>query len=174
MLRAEWEKFLLDQVALTGADGRVAAEYLREKKVKIGFRRARSAVGAFWSLSGNIFLNDRYYTKKNDLTDPYLLSLVVHESRHLQQGIIKALSVYGELDAWQVGFRVFKEITGCYPAHPAVEELMTLTPGWDRHILQRARILMRMYAGVGYRIDLLPLFPLPDEIRFRLFGIFPR
>lgn len=47
---------------------------------------------------------------------------------------------------------------------------MSLPLGWERETLKRARGLMRAYAGKGYRVDLLPLYPLPAEIRFRLTG----
>jgi hypothetical protein len=47
---------------------------------------------------------------------------------------------------------------------------MTLPWNWDRDVLSRARALMQAYAGKRYRVDLLPLYPLPVEIKFRLTG----
>jgi hypothetical protein len=44
--------------------------------------------------------------------------------------------------------------------------LMKLPLGYDRAVLKEAVCLMRAYAGKGYRADLLPLFPLPREIRY--------
>lgn len=168
MQPTEWLDVLLDNVASTGEDGRQAAAYLRARGTTIGFRKARLAVGAFWTMRGNIHLNARHYSKEISFTDPYLLSLVVHEVRHLEQGPVTALSVYGELDAWQAGFRIFKEITGHLPRHPASDEIMSLPLNWDREVLHRARAIMQVYAGKGYRVNWLPLYPLPAEIHFFL------
>ena len=43
---------------------------------------------------------------------------------------------------------------------------MALPLGYDRHVLREAACLMQAYAGKGYRVDLLPLFPLPREIKY--------
>lgn len=170
MTSADWTNALLDALSMTGEEGCQAASYLRARGIRIGFWRARRSVGAFWTVFGRIYLNSRHYTQATSLTDPYLLSLIVHEVRHLQQGPLTALSVYAELDAWQAGFRFFQTLTGKHPDHPAVAELMSLPGGWDRTVLRRAQGLMRAYAGQGYRADWLPLYPLPLEIRYRLTG----
>jgi hypothetical protein len=83
----------------------------------------------------------------------------------LQQGLFTALSVYGELDAWQLEFGIYHRIKGRYP-HTAIAELMTLPLKYDRAVLKKAVQLMQAYAGKGYRIDLLPLYPLGREIRY--------
>ena len=49
---------------------------------------------------------------------------------------------------------------------PALEELLTLPLDWDRANLRRARDLMQAYAGKGYRVDLLPLYPMQNEINY--------
>lgn len=170
MQPADWSKALLEHLAAAGEDGEQAVAYLRARGTKIGIRRVRPSVGAFWSMWGNVYVNSRHYAQTTPLSDPYLLSLLVHEVRHLQQGPLVALSVYGELDAWQAGFRFFHQMTGGYPNHSAARELMSLPLDWEREVLRRARGLMRAYAGKGYRVDLLPLYPLPAEIRFRLTG----
>ena len=106
------------------------------------------------------------------------MSLVVHELRHLQQGWMKALSVYGELDAWHCQFG-FLESLG--PRHldeadrnGIIARLMSLPLGWDRRALRRARDLMREYAGRTYRVDLLPLYPLNRELLYQLTGGRPK
>jgi hypothetical protein len=43
---------------------------------------------------------------------------------------------------------------------------MTLPLAYGRDALKKAAKLMQDYAGKGYRIDLLPLFPLGREIRY--------
>lgn len=160
-----WREYLLESVAQVGEEGRAAVEFLRLRRTKVGFQRVRSNVGAFWTVFGNIRLNSRYYTYDTPFDDLRLKTLVIHEARHLQQGPVVALSVYGELDAWQLEFRIYHRIRGRYP-HPAVAELMALPLEYDRAVLKNAACLMQAYAGKGYRADLLPLFPLPREILY--------
>ena len=167
MDHAAWHNHLLDDLARIGTPGEAAVAYLRKHGTRIGFRRARLSVGAFWTPLGSIYLNARRYTYSNSLNDPYALCLVLHEARHLQQGIFIALSVYGELDAWQLHFTAYQQLVD-KPLHPAIAELISLPLSWDRTVLKRARELMQVYASKKYRIDLLPLYPLGMEIRYRL------
>ena len=160
-----WKENLLDAVAQLGEEGRMAVEFLHIHNTKIGFRRVRSNIGAFWTVFGNIRLNSLYYAYETPLDDLRVKTLIIHEVRHLQQGIVTALSVYGELDAWQLEFGIYHRIKGNYP-HSAIAELMTLPLGYDRPILRKAAHLMQAYAGKGYRADLLPLFPLDKEIKY--------
>lgn len=160
-----WMENLLEAVAQVGEEGRLAAEFVRARGIKIGFRKARSSIGAFWTPFGNIRLNARYYTYETPLDDLRIKTLIIHEARHLQQGPLTALSVYGELDAWQLEFSIYYRLRGRYP-HRAIAELMTLPLVYDRAVLRRAAHLMQAYAGKGYRVDLLPLFPLPREFKY--------
>lgn len=166
----DWTNALLETLSAAGEEGRQAALYLRARGVRIGFWRARRSVGAFWTVFGRIYLNSQHYTQSTSLDNPYLLSLLVHEACHLRQGLFVALSVYGELQAWQVGFRFYHTLTGGYPNHPAAKEILSLPLCWERSVLKQAQNLMRAYAGKGYRADLLPLYPLPWEIRYGLTG----
>jgi hypothetical protein len=160
-----WKENLLDAVTQLGEEGRTAVEFLRARRIKIGFMQVRPNVGAFWTVFGNIRLNSLYYTYETPFDELRIKTLVIHEARHLQQGLITALSVYGEMDAWQLEFGIYHRIKGQYP-HPAIAELMKLPLGYDRSVLKEAARLMQTYAGKGYRVDLLPLFPLPREIKF--------
>lgn len=160
-----WKENLLDAVTQIGEEGRTAVEFLRARGTRIGFKKVRPNVGAFWTVFGNIHLNSRYYTYETPFDELRIKTLIIHEARHLQQGLMTALSVYGELDAWQLEFGIYHRIKGNYP-HAAIAELMKLPLGYDRTILKKAVHLMQAYAGKGYRADLLPLFPLPREIRF--------
>lgn len=162
-----WMENLLEAVAQLGDEGRAAVEFLHTHKTKIGFKRVRPNVGAFWTVFGNIRLNSLYYTYETPFDDLRVKTLIIHEARHLQQGMMTALSVYGELDAWQLEFGIYHRIKGVYP-HAAIEELMSLPLGHDRTILKKAAYLMQAYAGKGYRADLLPLFPLGKEIKYRI------
>jgi hypothetical protein len=160
-----WKENLLDAVTQLGEEGRLAVEFLRARRTKIGFKQVRPSVGAFWTVFGTIQLNARYYTYETPIDDLRIKTLIIHEARHLQQGLVTALSVYGELDAWQLEFSIYHRIKGSYP-HTAVAELMSLPLGYDRIVLRKAAHLMQVYAGTGYRVDLLPLFPLPRELRY--------
>lgn len=160
-----WKEKLFDAVTQLGEEGRLAVDFLRTRRTRIGFKQVRPSVGAFWTVFGNIHLNTRYYTYETPFDDLRIKTLIIHEARHLQQGLVTALSVYGELDAWQLEFGVYHRVKGGYP-HAAIAELMTLPLRYDRIILKKAASLMQAYAGKGYRVDLLPLFPLPREARY--------
>ena len=160
-----WKENLLEAVMDIGEEGRAAVDFVRKRKTKIGFKRVRPSVGAFWTVFGNINLNSRYYTYETSFDDLRIKTLIIHETRHLQQGLFTALSVYGELDAWQLEFGIYHRIKGKYP-HSAVAELMSLPLGYDRAVLKHAAQLMQAYAGKGYRVDLLPLYPLNKEVTY--------
>lgn len=117
---------------------------------------------------GTIHLNTLHYSLESNPADSRVLTLLIHEVKHLQQGVMTALSVYGELEAWQLQFTLYHQKTNA-KMHPAIEKLLALPFGWDRAVLGQARVLMQEYAGRGYRVDLLPLYPLGKEIRSRLF-----
>ncbi len=162
-----WKKMVLEKLAETGELGKESVDYIRDNAVRMHFRKYSKSTGARWFLFRNISLNTRYYSKETALDDPAMLSLLVHEVHHLKQGVLTALSVYGELDAWQVGFRFYKEI---HPVrlHSAIEEMLTLPLNYERENLRRAAKLMQEYAGKGYRINWLPLYPIWQEILFWL------
>lgn len=168
MEKQAWLNPLFENLEKSGEIGLQTACYLREKKTSIAFKKDKPAVGAAWTPLRSIKINTVYFTPEQ-IENPRLLSLVVHEARHLQQGFFTALSVYGELDAWQVDFNFQKSLTGEYPG-PIIAELCALPLEYDREILKHVQTLMQTFAGKGYRIDLLPLYPLPREIRYRLTG----
>jgi hypothetical protein len=172
--RQSWVAELLNELGQSGSTGRETEQYLRARKIRIGVRNQSS--GARWTLGRRIDLNPRYL--RDSPNSPYALSLVVHEMQHLKQGPLTALSIYGELEAWQTQFRFLLEIAGGYPGVPGqaavIRDLLQLPLGWDRFALQEARGLMRQYAGRNYRVDLLPLYPLHDEILYCLVRRRPR
>ncbi|MBV6401690.1 MAG: hypothetical protein CNIPEHKO_01993 [Anaerolineales bacterium] len=172
MTRAAWSQNFLLALEGFGEEGQIASSYLRAHRTYIGFWKVRKNVGAFWTFLGTIHFNSLYYSLQTNPADPRLLTLLIHEVKHLQQGLVTALSVYGELEAWQLQFRLYHQKTNA-KMHPVIEKLLSLPLGWDRDVLQQARVLMQEFAGKGYRVDLLPLYPLGKEIRFRLFGKTP-
>jgi len=165
MDHATWQEKLLDAVAGLGEEGRAASEFLRKRRTRISFYKAGASAGAFWTPFNIIFLNSFYYSYETSFEDLKLKTLVIHEGWHLQQGLIKAPSVYGELEAWQLEFRVWHNLRGRYP-HPAITELMELPLQYDRAILKQAATCMQAYAGKGYRIDLYPVYPIGREIMY--------
>lgn len=168
MPKQNWTLPISEYLEKTGPIGAQTAHFLRERQTQVTFERDKPAVGAAWTPWRSVKINTVYFGPEK-IDHPRLLSLVVHEVRHLQQGLLTALSVYGELDAWQVDFNFQKSLTGTYPS-PLIEELCALPLILDRQVLTQARALMQTFAGKGYRIDLLPLYPLPREIRYRLTG----
>src|SRR5689334_9490087 len=99
-----WLEAYFEKVAACSEEGRQAVEYVKANKIRIGFKRVRKSVGAFWTLWRGFYLNSRYYTPESSLEQVRAWTLFVHEVRHLQQGPISALSIHGELDAWQYEF----------------------------------------------------------------------
>ena len=165
MKHAVWLNNLFTALAGVGDEGRAAVDFLRSRRTKIRFKNVRPNVGAFWTVFGNIRLNSHYYNYNTPLDDLRMKTLIIHEARHLEQGFYTALSVFGELDAWQLEFGIYHRIKGRYP-HPAIAELMSLPLEYDRKTLRKAAALMQDDAGKGYRVDLLPLYPLGREIKY--------
>lgn len=166
-----WTDLVLDHLNTAGQEGAAAVSFIKNRKIKIGFRKQKST-GAMWSLNGNIYLNANNFSLSTPPTHAFMQSLVAHEALHLKQGILTALSVYGELEAWQLGFRIF-QILGGRLFSSALNELMGLQVSYDRDMLKKVRFLMQEYAGKGYRIDLLPLFPAWKEMDYLFAGKTP-
>lgn len=165
MQNAEWLEKYFEKVAQSSEEGREAVEFVRANRIRVGMKRARKSVGAFWQFGRKFFLNSIHYTMESSLENPRALTLFVHEVRHIQQGALTAFSIYGELDAWQYEFRLFKKLTGKM-LKPELEELLTLPVCFDRATLKRAQLLMTKYAGFWYGAWMLPLYPIHKEIRF--------
>ena len=165
MQNSEWLERYFEKVAQSSTEGREAVEYVRTKKIRVGMRRARKSVGAFWTLEGTFVLNSVHHTYDSVLENPRAWTLFVHEVRHLQQGMLTALSIYGELDAWQVEFNLYKRLTG-KTLHKNLEELLSLPLNMNRDNLQHARRLMIQYAGKSYGANWLPLYPIHKEIKY--------
>jgi len=165
MQNSEWLEKYFEKVAQSSTEGREAVEFVRVRKIQVGMRRARKSVGAFWTLEGNFFLNSVHHTYDSVLENPRAWTLFVHEVRHLQQGVLTALSIYGELDAWQVEFNLYKRLTG-KTLHENLEELLSLPLNMNRDNLQHARRLMIQYAGKSYGANWLPLYPIHKEIKY--------
>lgn len=156
---------VLSHLSKNGGVGEETSSFIRNRNVRLKFRKQRHSAAA-WTVNGEIHINSLGSVGNISSNNPYLLSLVVHETRHLQQGILTALSVYGELDAWQTGFRFYRKISS-FQLDPVLEEILLLPLDWSRENLTMAAILMKKYSPV-YRINLLPLYPLHREIAWWL------
>src|SRR5512138_494347 len=167
-------QYLLDRLDAYGDEAAEALAYLRQHRTKVSVHA--QPTGARWTIRRSIELHPRYAAA--DADQLYAISLIIHEVRHLQQGPLTALSVYGEMDAWQLQFGFLRRLTGRYHDEPSrdqiIQQLVALPLGWDRGVLQQARELMQAFAGKRYRVDLLPLYPLPSEIRFSVLRSVPR
>ena len=139
---------------------------IRQRRIRLGF--ARQSTGACWfdwrRLRLGIFVNADYATMEPNRAG--LVVLLAHEARHLQQGVLEALSVRGELEAWQLQYDVLARLSA-EPRDEAWRELRALDPT-SRADLKRARVLMKQIAGPRYRIAWLPLWPLPAEVGHQL------
>lgn len=167
-----WLNLLFENLEKYGPEGNVTATYLKTQRTKIKFNPTKPSIGAWWTVNRTINLNSRYYSYDNSLDNTRIYTLLIHEARHLQQGFFTALSVYGELDAWQLEWRIYYRKHECYP-NPAIEELMSLPLSWNRNVLRRSIQLMQNYATKGYRADLLPLYPIGKEIAYQIFRKIP-
>jgi hypothetical protein len=168
-----WMGAMLAGLESYGPEATEALRYIERHGTKLSVHE--QPTGARWTIDRRIEIHPRYATQP---AEARAVSLIIHEVRHLQQGLLTALSVYGELEAWQLQFRFLKKTLGTYDSQADREaiigQLVAEPLGWNRQVLERARGLMQAYAGKGYRVDLLPLFPLPREILFRLAGRVPR
>jgi hypothetical protein len=167
--KTEWREQFLKAVSSCSSEGKEAVDYIHAHKTHVGIRRARKSVGAFWTLTRVIYLNVAHYSQESSLVDPSAWVLLIHEVRHLQQGWLTALSIYGELDAWQYQFCVQKKIKG-NQFDPLLEEILSLPLNMERKNLQRARQLMTKFAGKSYGANWLPLYPIHQEIKYWLTG----
>ena len=172
MEHSAWLKSLLENLDQFGEEGRAAAAFIRSRRTRVSLKKTKPHIGAWWTVAGNINLNSYYYSYEKSLNNTRVFTLIIHEVRHLQQGFLTALSVYGELEAWQLEWSIYHKVHGKYP-HPAIAELMSLPLSWERSALQRAVQLMQSYASRNYRADLLPYYPIGKELSYRLFRKLP-
>jgi hypothetical protein len=147
-----------------------AINYIKEKKVKIGFHKQYKSGGG-WTFLRNITLSPG-----DDPLNPYVLSLIIHETFHLRQTIWMRLSMQGELRAWQYQKRTYpdiakikgNEIGSSGEAYSGTkehwDELSTLNPD-SRDDLKKAQDVMTKVSP-GYRAGCLPLYPLGKEFKY--------
>ena len=162
-----WFERALTALRDSGPIGKASAKYISQHRIRLGFSPQKHS-GACWfdwrTLRFGVFLNARCADRGPE--NRFLCSLLAHEAKHLEQRVVEALSVRGELVAWQLQYDILTQSPGT-PLGDAWEELRGLDPD-SRAGLKRARALMKRIGGPGYRIGWLPLWPLPAEVVYRL------
>ena len=167
--RQPWESKVLSKLSASGASGKRAASYIAAQKVKLSF--AAQPTGARWTPRGmligpkEIQINAKQEAATREAEDAWSLSLVAHEAKHYEQGLLTALSVYGELEAWQLQARVLRDL-GAPSTNKAMLAIEKLKLSHDPKVLREAARLMKLF-DPKYRIDLLPLNPLGSGIKLR-------
>ncbi|MBI3167837.1 MAG: Ig-like domain repeat protein [Chloroflexi bacterium] len=175
---------LLNDLRNEGDLGKATADYIVQEEIRLGYL-AQPKSGAGWTFLGNIS-----FPPNMKLKEPRTLSLVEHEVLHIStQSIFTKLSVYGELQAWQLEYWAYHESTGKYygqtkspfglDTYDKWKELSQLSVT-SRDDLERAQILMREISP-SYRSNVLPLEPVHKEILYFLskgeidkaFGVIP-
>lgn len=169
MNRNDWLEKYFEKVANSSEEGQAAVMFVKQNQVRVGLKRARKSVGAFWTFRQSFYLNSVYYSQESALENPRAWTLFVHEVQHLKQGVKTAVSIYGELEAWQIEFRLFKKLIG-KNLKPELEELINLPLNFERKNLRHAQKLMTKFAGFWYGAWILPLYPIDKEIKFLLTG----
>ncbi len=163
-----WTGGLVASLERFGPEAAAALRYIRQHGTRLSVHD--QPTGARWTVDRRIEIHPRFAELAPD--DPYAVSLIIHEVRHLQQGILTALSVYGELEAWQLQFGFLRSRTGRYHADAQrtalLERLMLLRLGWDRETLQRPRSHAGL-CGQAVTRGSAPLYPLPAEIVYLAF-----
>jgi hypothetical protein len=171
-------KEVFEKLMSTDQLGSEFSDYIKKRKPRIGFHKQYKSGGG-WTLFGNITLSPD--DERFDPSNPYILSLILHETFHLSQSLLTRLSMQGELRAWQYQKRTYPLIARtkgkaigtdgeaygeAAETNEFWEELSRLSPD-SRDDLEKARTVMQNIAK-GYRSDALPLYPLPQEIVFCL------
>jgi len=160
--REAWEHEVLSKLTKSGSESKRAADYIISRKMKLSF--GKQPTGAKWTVKGmligppEIVVSDKQTKGTKSGKDAWALSVIAHEAKHYQQGMLVALSVYGELEAWQLQMRVLREL-GAPPKHTALKAIEKLKLSHDPGVLREAIRLMKEFSP-GYRIDLLPLNPI--------------
>ena len=183
---ADWQGKLLNHLSEAGPVGERTVVYLRENSIRLCVVD-NDATNLWWKakltasgpgMQRAMFLSRHLANLAPH--SPWLMASIVHETRHLEQGFWTAFSVYGELDAWQAGFRFYETLPGHRPLKPTVRQLLALPLSHERSILRQARDLINQNENEGstflqqmgwvvtgkksprhiYWIKLLPLNPL--------------
>jgi hypothetical protein len=162
-------------IAYSSEEGEQMVAFMDENETEILFNPQKHT-GAGWKF-GDIYLDSDNYSldpdSKNYLLGlrthdyHYALSLIAHEAKHLEQmkwrffvfGYGGALSVYGELEAWQVQNKVLTGLGETLDTNRIQLDLISLD--FDIDNLRDARYWMgKDDPGYAWRLQWLPSYPL--------------
>lgn len=155
-----------DLLRSKNSDAGAAVEYLVNNNIPIKHvekdELGKGVGAAWWNIKHPTEFHTLWIDDNQIQSDySYGLSLVVHETVHLQQGPVGALSVLGEQEAWQVQFKVYKDLEKHYPGDQTyAEEIVNLPYGASQTTLEEARDLMLKWDPDYKNVNLLPLYPL--------------
>jgi hypothetical protein len=146
------------------------ADYIKVNRVRIGFHKQYKSGGG-WTFLRNITL-----TPGDDPKNPYVMSLIIHETYHIKQSLWARLSMQGELRAWQYQKQTYPQIAktkgneigsrgeAYSGSKEHWDELSQLSPE-SREDLKKAQEVMTKISP-GYRSGCLPLYPLGEEFKY--------
>jgi hypothetical protein len=187
-----WTGSLLQHLEATGPIGAATADYIHQNNIRVSIVD-NNATNMWWKayltplgLRIRPALYVSRFIANLSFADPWALMLFVHETVHLRQGFRTAMSVYGEMEAWQTGFRFYQTLPDCRPLSPPVQELLTLPLNHSTQVLRQARDLINQDQNGGmpfhrqvrsvlskekafgsfYWINALPLNPFPSKETF--------
>ncbi len=176
-----WVRAVLKNMLASGGDGKKKAGYILKHGIRF-ITKIKGANNAHWGSKfgwrGLVMDNTIHYPaawEKKPEDDPWVLASFVHEAVHLEQGVRTALSVYGELQAWQVGFRYYLTLTKTGVSRE-IRELLNLKLSHERETLTQAKNLIienQNYGMTGLQVianiikrkkkfsDIYWIYPLP-------------
>jgi len=164
---AIWRWQALTNLKQAGPICQQAANYMIAHEVQISFNDPNSLSSQIigdrphWTLGGNISLASSLSTSHPNNVSA--LTELVHETKHLEQGVATALSVYGELEAWQTEAIAEQEL-GVVPLlqRLAFRQLLALPPSEGGVTVADLRLAVQIMIAdqPGYLVTLLPLYPI--------------
>jgi len=169
---SDWERDVLINLMNSGPTGYGMVMYILAHNVHLTFDDMIEGNGAQWQiLNGQqlIVLNSNNFSTSTSTSDPFMLQLIAHEAKHLEQGPKVALSVYGEQGAWQVGIQVFIDLGHEPELSPWSKRLHNLPLNYNPANLWVADFYMQMRGGIGYPIWFLQLYPSPIGLAYRYY-----
>ena len=158
IVEANWQRELLNNLSKAGPVGQHTAEYLRRNQIQVAVVE-NGATNLWWKAkftAAGPRIQPAMFLSRHLANMPphsaWLMASIVHETQHLEQGFWTAFSVYGELDAWQVGFRFYQTLPGHRPLSAPVQQLLELPFSHDRSVLRQARDLINQRENEGSRL----------------------
>lgn len=150
-----WERALLANLQSAGPDGARTADYLINNHVALVIVD-NNATNLWWKprltwrgprLQDALYISRHLASKPPNA--PWLLAAIAHETRHLEQGFWTAFSVYGEMEAWQVGFNFYLTLPAHGPVSQPVLDLLALPLSHERAALRQAQRLINLDQNQG-------------------------